>query len=389
MIDEAELDFLRHSSADQWNRRRQECGFTHLDFHNVDLLNGVFNGFNFSNCNLRYVNFMYSELKNVDFSNTDLSFADLSSTVLKNAIFLNSQLIRTQFYCSNLSNATFSNVVITHVDFTGSLLHDVTINHSGVDFCTFDDAKIVRSSLSEVSLMGSSFFKANLSHSKFANCNFKGSIFIETDINESIFEDCSIFGISCWKIAGTPRVIQNLNIADFNENRITVDNLEVAQFLYLILNNKELQSIINTVTTKLVLILGRFSDEQKPILNHIREKLPDFDLIPVIFDFDCPCTRDADETVSILASLSKFVIVDITDPRSTPQELKGIVEGHPSIPIQPIIRENQREYGMYDHFRSYHWVQPIQTYKDLDDLSINFEEKIIQPINIWFEENRT
>jgi len=386
MVDQITLDFLLKSSVDTWNQWRQENTHAPLDFRNAFLMGRFFNGFDFSYCNFRDANLMNCELKKVNFSNSDVSFTDFSGAKLSNAIFSETQLVRSQFNHSNLRNVKFSNVVISHTDFTGSLLSEVSIDSSEVDFCVFDVATFSNSIISKASSIASSFFKTDLSQSAFINCNLKGAIFIETNIEQSIFENCNIFGISCWKMIGTPKTMRNLNISDFNENKITLDNLEIAQFLYLLLNNTQIHSVIDNISTKIVLILGRFSEEQKPILDFIRAKLPDYDLIPVIFDFECPKTRDLDETISILASLSKFVIIDITDPRSTPQEMKGFIESHPSIPVQPIIRQGGKVYGMFEHFERYSWVLKIQTYNNLSDLQQNFNEKIISPVTAWFKE---
>jgi len=388
MVDQTALDFLLRSSATSWNEWRQKNEFLPLDFSNAQLMTQIFTGFDFSNCNFRYANLMDCELKNVIFNNSDLSFADLSQSRLINANFSETRLFRSQFNHSNLRNAKFSHVDVINADFLGSLLSSVSIDSSKIDFCIFDDADFSKSIISSTSLMGSSFYKTNLSESLVINCILKGSVFINTNIEQTSFENCNIFGISCWKMTGTPKLMRNLNISDFKENKITLDNLEIAQFLYLLLNNSEINLVIDNITTKIVLILGRFSDEQKPILDLIRLKLPTYGYIPVIFDFNPPSTRDLDETISILAVLSKFVIVDITDPRSTPHEMKGFIESHPSIPVQPIIRYDQREYGMFEHFKNYHWVQQTQIYRDINDLENNFEGKILQSVNNWFEHRR-
>jgi hypothetical protein len=61
------------------------------------------------------------------------------------------------------------------------------------------------------------------------------------------------------------------------------------------------------------------------ILERLRDKLRDLGFVPMVFNFDKPETKDFIETVRLLASLSKFVIVDITSARSAPLELQATV----------------------------------------------------------------
>ena len=82
------------------------------------------------------------------------------------------------------------------------------------------------------------------------------------------------------------------------EPEITVDNLEVAQFIYLLLNNERIRHVIDTITSKAVLILGRFTPERKAVLDALREELRKRDYLPVLFDFDKPASKDLTETVS-------------------------------------------------------------------------------------------
>ena len=43
---------------------------------------------------------------------------------------------------------------------------------------------------------------------------------------------------------------------------ITVDDLEVAQFIYLLLNRRKLRNVLTTLGEKAVLILGRFTERR-------------------------------------------------------------------------------------------------------------------------------
>ncbi|HEX5439829.1 MAG TPA: hypothetical protein VFW76_03020, partial [Ktedonobacterales bacterium] len=68
------------------------------------------------------------------------------------------------------------------------------------------------------------------------------------------------------------------------------------------------------ITSKVVLILGSFSAERKPVLDALREALRRHPngYIPVLFDFEPQASRPVLETVKTLANLARFVIADLT-----------------------------------------------------------------------------
>jgi hypothetical protein len=166
---------------------------------------------------------------------------------------------------------------------------------------------------------------------------------------------------------------------DSDKPLIQVDRLELAQFIYLLLNNSEIRHVIDSITSKVVLILGRFTQERKAVLDGLREALRARNYVPILFDFDKPSNRDITETVSTLAHMAKFVIADITDAKSIPQELMAIVPALPSVPVQPLLLKSQREYGMFQHFTRFPWVLPVVLYESSDDLLRSIEEKVICP----------
>ena len=103
--------------------------------------------------------------------------------------------------------------------------------------------------------------------------------------------------------------------------------------------------MIDTITSKIVLILGRFTDDSRAVLEGIREELRKRDYLPVLFDFEKPSSRNLTETVRTLALLACFVTADVTDARSIPQELMAIVPNLPSLPVQPLLLASQHKYG--------------------------------------------
>src|SRR5262249_18533007 len=140
---------------------------------------------------------------------------------------------------------------------------------------------------------------------------------------------CRIYGASAWRLKLERAKQQNLVITDWSEPEITVDNIEVAQFIYLMLNNQKVRDVIDTITSKVVLILGRFTQERKPVLEALREELRQRKYLLILFDFEKPRSRNTDETITLLARMARFVIADISDAKSVLQELRAIVPDLP------------------------------------------------------------
>ena len=168
-------------------------------------------------------------------------------------------------------------------------------------------------------------------------------------------------------------------ITPSNEPEITVDNIEVAQFIYLMLNNERVRDVIDTITSKAVLILGRFTERRKPILEALRKELRQREYLPILFDFEKPRNRDTDETITLLARMARFVVADISDAKSVLQELRAIVPDLPSVPVQPIILAKQEEPGMFDFFRKYPWVLKVHHYASQKKLIAELGETVIRP----------
>ena len=127
-----------------------------------------------------------------------------------------------------------------------------------------------------------------------------------------------------------------------------------------------------------MLILGRFTPERKAVLDAVRETLRKYNYVPVLFDFEKPASLDFTETVTLLARMARFIVADLTDPASIPQELQAIVP-HVAVPVQPLI-EGDRPYSMFSDFRrKYHWVLKPHRYIGRDDLLASLYDAVIAP----------
>jgi hypothetical protein len=204
---------------------------------------------------------------------------------------------------------------------------------------------------------------------------------VRTNLGGADLSRARVHGISVWDVHLDGAIQTDLLItSEFSPiPQITIDNIEVAQFVYLLLGNARLRQIIDTVSSKVVVILGRFTPERKIVLDALREQLRKFNYIPVLFDFDQPQNRNLTETISTLAHIARFIIADISSPHSIPQELMAIVPFLPSVPVQPILIDSEKEWPMFESFGSYPWVLPIVRYENQMDLVARLKESMIDP----------
>ena len=245
-------------------------------------------------------------------------------------------------------------------------------------------ANLAKAKLGAADLRGADLGWANLSEADLCEANLceaslGGSLLLNTLLNGADLTACRVYGVSAWGLHLEGAKQTNLVITPGGEPAITVDNLEVAQFIYLLLNNEKIRDVIDTITSKVVLILGSFTPERKAVLDALRDTLRKHNYLPVVFDFDKPASRDLTETVRTLAHLARFIIADIADPRSIPQELQAIVPDL-AVPVQPIIARPQQPWGMFVDFpKKYHWVLAAHEYTDLSDLLTDLQTSVIAP----------
>jgi len=144
------------------------------------------------------------------------------------------------------------------------------------------------------------------------------------------------------------------------------------------LHRRKIRDVIDSLTSKAVLILGRFTDERKVVLDALRDELRKRNYLPILFDFAPSAALDITETVSLLARMARFIIADLTDPSSIPKELEAIVP-HLAVPVQPLLEGSSRPYAMFKDYWKYDWVLPVYQYEGLQPLLATLAEKVIAP----------
>jgi hypothetical protein len=169
-----------------------------------------------------------------------------------------------------------------------------------------------------------------------------------------------------------------LVITPHDEPVITVEDLEIAQFIYLLLNYNKFRNVIDAVTKRGVLILGRFGGGGLEVLQSVAAKLREEKYLPIIFKFDRPTDRNYTETVKTLVGLARFVIVDLSGS-SVPQELQATVPDF-NIPFVPILEDGRSPNSMFRDFLERQWVvKPPVSFRSTEDLIERIPGGIIAP----------
>lgn len=344
MANQEQLEILRQG-VEVWNKWREETGDVYIDLREANLGETKLSGADLIRAHLDAAN-----LSGADLSNANLSYADLNVTNLCKANLCGANLHGAYLWGANLREADLSKSVL-------------------------DLASLMRADLTLANLI---------------NADLSGTTLIHTTVTGAKISGSSIYGTNVWDLIGEFEEQNDLIIAtrgrpgmeEFDEESpsITVDNIKIAQFIYLILRNEEVRNVINTLTSKSVLILGRFAlPERKAILDALRNKLREYDLVPIVFDFERPTGKDFTETIKTLAGLSYFVIADVTNPKSSPLELQATVPDY-QVPFVPIIQEGESPFAMMvDLQKKYNWVLNTVSYDSEKTLMDALKPLIIDP----------
>jgi uncharacterized protein YjbI with pentapeptide repeats len=289
---------------------------------------------------------------NADPCTVDLSEANMSGAYFDGADLRGMQLVGARLSGADLSGANLTGTVLSAADLTGANLSRAKIDMTDLAAANLSGANLGETDIRDADLSNTILVDADLHEADLFMTSFRGadltradlrfSRVLRVDFTKAVLVGCRIHGVSVWGAMLTEATQKDLLITVEDEPTITVDGLEVAQFLYVLLRNEKIRGVLDVITRKVVLILGRFTPERKAVLDAIRERLRKHQYVPVMFDFDKPANRSFVETVSTLAHLARFIIADFTDPKIVLQEVEHVVSLL-AVPIKPILLQGSEE----------------------------------------------
>jgi uncharacterized protein YjbI with pentapeptide repeats len=383
MANQEHLDILKQG-ADAWNQWSYKhrvfqpdlsgADLRELDLHKVILGNANLSGANLSKANLVEANLIDACLYKADLFNAHLDGADLIRANLNGA-----NLSEAYCYKANLVDA-----LLIEANLNGTYLFNANLWNADLTEADLSGANLISVRLADAKLTKARLVGTNLSRANLSGANLRWANLSEANLHKSNLAGCYIYAISAWNVQTQDTTQSGLIISHQDEPTIMVDNLKVAQFIYLLLNNQDIRDVIDTVARKAVLILGRFTPKRKAVLDALREALRTHGYLPILFDFPKPESQDLTGTVSTLANISRFIIADLTDPSCSPYEI-GLVAPYMK-PIKPLFQPSKaarHEFAMFQDLRKrYSWVLPVYRYKDHESLLASLQEKVIMPAEL-------
>lgn len=299
-----------------------------------------------------------ADLSGANLSGTDIMRANLSGIKCNKTKFVKADLRAARLYKTNLRQVDFKDAFLRYADFRGSDLREADLR--GADLTEAD--------LSYTDLRG-----ANLSSAQLVESKLVGSNLLRSDIT-----GCIVYGVSAWDVnIGKTTKMRDLIINKSNQPLMTIDDLEIAQFIYTVLNNKKIKNVIDTMRTKAVLILSSFDVKSKKVMEYLKDNIREHGYIPLIFDFSQPKSQNLMETVRTMALLSNFVIVDISIQAGQLIELKDLVP-NTIIPFVTIAKKGSRTTAMLSHLSNYFWYRDKYfSYSSFKQIPHLFKNEII------------
>jgi hypothetical protein len=280
---------------------------------------------------------------------------------------------------ANLQGWNLKRFDLTFADLEGANLHrsqlreanlaDATLRGAYMRNASLPGARLMRARMRGASLTKAYMRAADLTGAELVNVDFSRAVLVDAKLRGADLSMARVYGTAVWDIEIDESTTQrDLVITPADQPTLTVDDIEVAQFIYLLLHNPRIRRVIDTITSKVVLILGNFRDDRKRVLETIRDELRRRDYVPILFDFDRPRSKDLTGTVETLARMARFIIADVTDPRSVPHELATLVPHLRQTPIVLIRMKGAEGYILIEDYRAYPWVLPEFEYESESSL---------------------
>ena len=116
-------------------------------------------------------------------------------------------------------------------NFSEAALHGANLSGARLFHANLREADLSAANLREADLSEAFLTEANLREANLSGADLQEAILVNTDLTGADLTDCHIHGVSAWGVKLERAKQQNLVITPGNEPTVTVDNIELAQFV--------------------------------------------------------------------------------------------------------------------------------------------------------------
>ena len=352
MANQEQLRRLLGSSRDEWNHWRGQNAGEVLNLSRANLSRRDLSGW---------------DLNGALLASSNLTASVLRRASLRDASFRKAILSRTDLTGVEATGADFENAIFSNTVFDGANLGAALFPHKSRGTISCVGADLQAADFYDADLTGDNFSDAKLN-----GANLETSRLCGTNLAGATLDGASVYGVSVWDIQTDDRTsARGLLVSP----GVTADDLEVAQLVNLLTQRQKTRNVLATLGEKLVLLLGRFGDEeQRKLLDDLAREIHHAGYLPVIFDFER--TRlDLIETIRVLAGLSAFVIADARNPKSVPHELGAIVPYY-RIPTVLLGGDGTSTFATLSALVTYPWVREVR-FSESPALVRSFRRKVL------------
>jgi len=335
-----------------WRRQHRdvEPDVSDADLRGWNLRGGYFSGANLSGADLSEADLRDAELGwvglDLDYQHAaaNLSFAQLEKTDCRNA-----RLCLVKPVSLHARGALFNGADLSEADLGQAVMSDTDMRK----------ARLYQANLANVDLQRADLREADLSYAHLHNTNLR-----DANLTASRVAGIDALGV---RLMDTIQI--DLNISPPWAAPIFVDHLQIAQFVYLYQGNAKLQDVLDIgPSSKLVLLVGGFTDERKSILESLKTALRQRHIIPVFYGITQEKERNINASLQELVSLARFVLMDVSEPVSFLRALEPVLPALPAVPVHLIMQAPKEEHVRDAFFATYPWMAEPQYYDGADDI---------------------
>jgi len=316
--------------------------------------------------NLNSVLLMGANLRGVNLSGANLSAAKLMDANLSGATLNRATLSGADFEGATLNGAIARWAKVQHAYMVGTNLTSARLEYADLSLSDLTVAQCEQANVTGAWLSFCDLTNADFTHAEMRGAHLNYARLVQTNLTGADLTGAFVYGIAAWNLKLENAVQFDLVITPRDEPEITVDSIEIAQFVYLLVNNERIREAIDTLGRKCVLLLGRFRGPGWDVLQTLKSALRARGLVPMLFTFGPDDRKSRLDTVETLTLLSRMVVADITDPRAVIGELARIEKHMARVPVEIIIKETEKPDAMLDGVLSA--GAAMHTFRDVSQL---------------------